>query len=88
MKLIQAVSNIYNGTRQGCPLSLRIFILTFELFLQQVCNIPDISGLLLLDYHYKVASYADNLFFYGKSNHFTTVPFINIWADILRLVKL
>lgn len=65
---------ITNGTRQGCPLSPLIFILTLEPFLRTVRNNPDITGLQLDNtLSPKIAAFADDLLFF-LSNPLNSIP--------------
>ncbi|XP_040178291.1 uncharacterized protein LOC120910599, partial [Rana temporaria] len=54
---------IRNGTRQGCPLSPIIFILTLEPFLRTIRMNTDIRGICVKGGTYKLAAFADDLMF-------------------------
>uniref|UniRef100_A0A8C5PT54 Reverse transcriptase domain-containing protein n=1 Tax=Leptobrachium leishanense TaxID=445787 RepID=A0A8C5PT54_9ANUR len=53
--------DIRNGTRQGCPLSPLLFILTLEPLLQRIRDHPHIHGHSLPLHQYKVAAFADDI---------------------------
>lgn len=64
---------ITNGTRQGCPLSPLIFILTLEPLLRCLRTNPDIAGIPISNHTYKLAAYADDILMF-LSNPLTTIP--------------
>lgn len=55
--------DIRNLTRQGCPLSPLLFILSLELFLKRLRGVMDIAGIKVNKEEHKVSAYADNLLF-------------------------
>lgn len=52
---------IFKGTRQGCPLSPLLFILTLEVLLDQIRNHPHIQGLETKGFHCKLRAFANDL---------------------------
>lgn len=63
---------ISNGTRQGCPLSPIIFVLTLEPLLRRLRSNPDIKGIDIKSHTYKIAAYADDILL------FLTEPLITL----------
>ncbi|KAM5171776.1 A.superbus venom factor 1-like [Mantella aurantiaca] len=63
---------ISNGTRQGCPLSPIIYVLTLEPFLVRLRDNPNIQGISIKDKEYKVAAFADDILL------FLTKPLMSI----------
>lgn len=55
---------MFNGTRQGCPLSLLLYVLLLEPFLATIRNSADIGGARIRDEEHKVAAYANDILFY------------------------
>uniref|UniRef100_A0A803JKZ4 Reverse transcriptase domain-containing protein n=1 Tax=Xenopus tropicalis TaxID=8364 RepID=A0A803JKZ4_XENTR len=56
--------NITNGTRQGCPLSPLIFILTLEPLAEKIRNNQLIHGIQVGDAETKLGMYADDILLY------------------------
>lgn len=63
--------HIANGTRQGCPLSPLLFILSLEPFIRQTNLNPSVKGWLVGDREFKIAAYADDLLFFVSGPHIT-----------------
>lgn len=53
--------DISKGTRQGCPLSPLLFILSLEPLLNQFRNNKNIKGLKIRKQEYKLQAFADNV---------------------------
>lgn len=71
--------SISNGTRQGCPLSPLIYIMSLEPFLNRLRNNPDIQGVNVKDKEFKFAAFADDILRSLKLP-WTTLP--NLLKDI------
>uniref|UniRef100_A0A803TRA1 Reverse transcriptase domain-containing protein n=1 Tax=Anolis carolinensis TaxID=28377 RepID=A0A803TRA1_ANOCA len=59
--LMSEVFEIGKGTRQGCPLSPLIFILSLELLLRGIREDSSLKGLKVAKQEYKVRAFADDL---------------------------
>lgn len=62
-----------NGTRQCCPLSLLIFILTLEPFLCMIWASPSIQGIQTSTLEHKISAFADNFSFLNSNPNLATV---------------
>lgn len=71
-EVLSEAFQIHNGTRQGCPLSQLVFILTLEPLLRTIRAHPDIKGIKTKTCEHKLAAYADDLIF------FTTSPIVSL----------
>lgn len=76
---------LFNGTRQGCPLSPMLFIIALEPLLAVIRKNSDIRGVRVGEREYRVAAYADDLLFY-MSNPRITIP--SILRELSRYGKL
>ena len=55
-------SNLFKpeqGVRQGCPLSLCLFIFCVEVLAEKIRNIKDIKGIFVHQNEIKISQYAD-----------------------------
>lgn len=50
-----------NGTRQGCPLSPILYVISLEPFFNRLCANLDIEGVQVGDKVYKVSAFADDI---------------------------
>lgn len=66
---------IRNGTRQVCPLSPILFVLTLEPLLRKLTLIPDITGIRSPEKEYKYAAYADDILLF-LTQPLTTLPIL------------
>lgn len=64
--------SVSNGTRQGCPLSPLIFILSLEPLLRGLNSNPDTKGIQIKQHTYKLTALADDIIL------FLTDPLITI----------
>lgn len=71
---------IANGTRQGCPLSPLLFILSLEPFIRKVNKNQSISGFEIANRTYKTAAYADDLLFFLTKPHITIPNLLDEFA--------
>lgn len=55
---------MFNGTRQGCPLSPLLYIIALEPLLTKIRNNADMGGVKVGEEEHKVAAYADDLLLY------------------------
>lgn len=77
--------NIHNGTRQGCPLSLLLFIITLEPLIRSINLNTDVQGFQINGKEYKLAAYADDLLFFLTQPHNHTSPFLTFTKYLRHL---
>lgn len=66
---LSSTVEIKNGTRQGCPLSPLLFILTLEPFVRRIVAERAIQGFEVGKKEYKMVAYADDLLFFIRNPH-------------------
>lgn len=64
---------MFNSTRQGCPLSPLLYVLSLEPLLATIRNNTDVGGVKMGEEENKVMAYAGDIWFY-ISNPRTTLP--------------
>lgn len=75
--------SLSNGTRQGCPLSPLMFVLTLEPFLCKLRSDPLITGLQVSNMEHKIAAYADDLLFFRTNPEVSLPRLLQCLAQIL-----
>lgn len=71
---------ITNGTRQGCPLSPLLFILTLQPLLIQLRNNTDIKGLKIRNQEFKIQAFVDDILLILEN----PINSIQVTVDILE----
>lgn len=51
---------ISRGIRQGCPISPKLFILCKQMLAYLIVNQPQIKGITIFDYEYRISQFADD----------------------------
>lgn len=78
--------DIYIGTRQGCPLSPILFIISLEPLIRSINLNNDIRGFIVGKVEYKTAAYADDLLFFITQPH-TSVPDLKKLFEIFGYIS-
>lgn len=58
---------ILGGIRQGCPISPKLFILCTQMRAYLIVNHPQIKGITIFDYEYRVSQFADDTVIFLKN---------------------
>lgn len=69
---------IQKGTRQGCPLSPLLFILSLEVLLNQIRTNRDIKGLKTKGFQFKLEAFGDDLMNILKDSDETVIPLCHL----------
>lgn len=71
--LLSDAFSIPNGTRQGCPLSPILYILTLEPLLHCIRANPNIKGIEVHQREYKITAFVDDILLF-LSSPLTSIP--------------
>lgn len=77
---------VRNGTRQGCPLSPILFILTLEPLLRCLRSNKNIKGIPIAGHTYKLAAFADDILLF-LSDPVTKIPNLLRDFDLFRRIS-
>lgn len=78
---------MFKGTRQGCPLSALLYILSLEPFLATLRNIEDIGWVRVGEDEHKVVAYADDILMYVTKPRVTLPNIIREMKKICGTLK-
>lgn len=76
---------LQNGTRQGCPLSPLLFVMTVEPLLARIRRSPDISGVKIGEEEFKLAAFADDVLVYVTRPRITLPNLLEMVGNYGRL---
>lgn len=75
-------SKILRGIRQGCPISPKLFILCTQMLAYLIVNHPQIKGITIFDYEYRISQFADDtvIFLNDKSKIEKALDIISVFS--------
>lgn len=80
---------ISRGIRQGCPISPKLFILCTQMLAYLIVNHPQIKGINIFDYEYRISQFADDtvIFLKDKSLIRKALDIISIFFLSFRIMS-
>lgn len=80
---------ISRGIRQGCPISPKLFILCTQMLAYLIVNHPQIKGINIFDYEYRISQFADDtvIFLKDKSLIRKALDIISIFFQSFRIMS-
>lgn len=80
---------ISRGIKQGCPISPKLFILCTQMLAYLIVNHPQIKGINIFDYEYRISQFADDtvIFLKDKSLIRKALDIISIFFQSFRIMS-